>query len=151
MQGKNILSVLKKTRSVSLGCLPDLDTMLQSESLDSDNGEGDSSDGAFYTFSRVPHRRAVRARLLLIIPSLLSPLTERNAFYDLFRRHLRPEAIIPYQGRKLSARVVTTIGTTRRDYRHDSKVRNKKNQECHHDSLGFHFLTNLLSTIHYSF
>ena len=47
MQGKNILSVLKKTRSVRLGCLPDLDTMLQSESLDSDNGEGDSSDGVF--------------------------------------------------------------------------------------------------------
>jgi len=47
VQGKNILSVLKKTRSVSLRCLPDLDTMLQSESLDSDNGEGDSSDGVF--------------------------------------------------------------------------------------------------------
>ena len=102
-------------------------------------------------FSRVPRAYAVRARLFLILLSLLSPLTERNAFYNLFRRHLRPESIIPYQGRKLSARVVTTIGTTRRDYRHDSKVRNKKNQECHHDSLGFHFLTNLLSTIHYSF
>ena len=47
MQGKNILSVLKKTRSVSLRCLLAFDGVLQSESLDSDNGEGDSSDGVF--------------------------------------------------------------------------------------------------------
>ena len=51
-----------------------------------------------------------------------------------------------------------TISTSRNDYRHDSKGlsarlegEKQKNQECHHDSLGFHFLTNLLSTIHYSF
>ena len=62
-------------------------------------------------------------RNFAIANSGMSPLTGRNAFYDLSGRHLRPEAIIPYQGRKLSARVVTTIGTTRRDYRHDSKVR----------------------------
>ncbi|MBR1503141.1 MAG: hypothetical protein IJ618_04570 [Prevotella sp.] len=35
------------------------------------------------------------------------------------RRHLRPEAIIPYPGWRLSVRGVTTIGTTRRDYQHD--------------------------------
>ena len=45
--GEKYFECTQKTRSVSLRCLPDLDTMLQSESLDSDNGEGDSSDGVF--------------------------------------------------------------------------------------------------------
>ena len=57
----------------------------------------------------------------------MSPLTERNAIYDLSGRHLRPEAIIPYPGWRLSARGVTTIGTTRRDYRHNPKVRGTLN------------------------
>ena len=54
-------------------------------------------------------------------------MTERNAIYDLSGRHLRPEAIIPYPGRRLSARGVTTIGTTRRGYRHNPKVRGTLN------------------------
>ena len=57
----------------------------------------------------------------------MSPLTERNAIYALSGRHLRPEAIIPYPGQRLSARGVTAIGTTRRDYLHDPKVRDTLN------------------------
>ena len=54
--------------------------------------------------------------LILLQPTAITAAINNNhtAIYDLSGRHLRPEAIIPYPGRRLSARGVTTIGTTRR-------------------------------------